>query len=531
MSQIFISYANEDRNWVESFARTLEKQGWSVWWDRHTPTGQVYDKVIWDALQAATCVVVVWSGHSIDSEWVKEEASDAKKRNILLPVRIDEARPPFGFSRRQTQSLVGWQDGLPHRGYDQLLTDIASMLQAPVPLPSTVHDTPTPVLSPSGSATLARIHGYLWLIVPTLLLLVAVVTLMAWRVPTHVQLDLTVNRLEFTVGRIDGGSMSLLGPIEYQTLTIREFSRIQTNPKILEIADPRLYDFDRDTYPASAWHQVATAGRGVEFVAGEASRHPSMTLRGESTSRDTSTTPAGRLDSLAIEDGARVTLERARGSGGSLSLDIGAERPRALLTPAPMSRFATRHTTLEGSTLPGFAQPDGQTYRLVVQPSQPIVEVDGGAHALALTVRPISNGDHFKVNQAIPITAIDFSQQSSTGSRMTSLADGVEAVLRYPQIPDLPGVKFAAPDFLGLEELERFVIKALEWSPTGDGIRLTLDGVAGHVATRSGDFQRDHRLTQFETLRHNPSLMTVLAILGWIVPTLIGARKLYKELR
>ena len=519
MSQIFISYANEDRNWVESFAKTLEKQGWSVWWDRHIPTGHTYDDVIWNALQAAKCVVVVWSGHSIDSEWVKEEASDAKKRNILFPIRIDDARPPFGFSRRQTQSLVGWQDGIPHRGCDQLLNDIATALEVPLP-----------VLSSGGSATLARIYGYLWLIVPTVVALMAVLTLMAWRVPTHVQLDLTANRLEFTVGRIEGGSMSLLGPVEYQTLTVREFSRIQTNPKMLEIADPRLYDFDTDSYPPSAWHQVAE-GQVVEFKAGEASRHPSVTLQGQSTPSKTAPTAAGRLDSVAIVDGARVTLERGRGSGGSLSLDVDAERPRAVLTPVSISRVTTRHTALDAATLPAFAQPDGQTYRLFVKASQPTVEINGGARTLALSVRPIRNGDHLKVTQAIPITSIDFSQQGSTGGRMTSLTDGLEAVLRYPEVPNLPAVKFAAPDFLGLEELERFVIKALEWSPSGQGIRLTLDGVAGHVATKSGDFRRDHRLTQFDQLRYNPSLMTVLAILVWIVPTLIGARKLFKELR
>ena len=80
MSDIFISYASEDRPWVEPFAKALEQRGWAVWWDRHIPTGQTYDDVIWNALQAAKCVVVVWSAHSIASEWVKEEAGEAKKK-------------------------------------------------------------------------------------------------------------------------------------------------------------------------------------------------------------------------------------------------------------------------------------------------------------------------------------------------------------------------------------------------------------------------------------------------------------------
>ena len=33
MSDIFISYAREDRPRAAAIARALEAQGWSVWWD------------------------------------------------------------------------------------------------------------------------------------------------------------------------------------------------------------------------------------------------------------------------------------------------------------------------------------------------------------------------------------------------------------------------------------------------------------------------------------------------------------------
>ena len=41
MSDIFISYASEDRDRVKSLARALEQEGWSVWWDRAHPHGEV----------------------------------------------------------------------------------------------------------------------------------------------------------------------------------------------------------------------------------------------------------------------------------------------------------------------------------------------------------------------------------------------------------------------------------------------------------------------------------------------------------
>ena len=40
MGDIFISYAREDRNRIKPLAEALEKQGWSVFWDRTIPAGQ-----------------------------------------------------------------------------------------------------------------------------------------------------------------------------------------------------------------------------------------------------------------------------------------------------------------------------------------------------------------------------------------------------------------------------------------------------------------------------------------------------------
>ncbi len=65
MSDIFISYASQDRSRVEPLAKALEEQGWSVWWDRTIPPGKTFDEVIEEAIKAARCVVVLWSKISI----------------------------------------------------------------------------------------------------------------------------------------------------------------------------------------------------------------------------------------------------------------------------------------------------------------------------------------------------------------------------------------------------------------------------------------------------------------------------------
>ena len=61
MSDIFISYAREDRDKAKALAELFQHQDWSVWWDRNIPPGRSFDEVIEEALGAAKCVVVLWS--------------------------------------------------------------------------------------------------------------------------------------------------------------------------------------------------------------------------------------------------------------------------------------------------------------------------------------------------------------------------------------------------------------------------------------------------------------------------------------
>ena len=98
---------------AERLAATLEDCGWSVFWDRRIPAGRRFDEFIGEQLEAARCVIVLWSASSIRSEWVIEEAADAKDQNLLAPALIDAVRPPFGFRHRQCADLIGWNPGPP----------------------------------------------------------------------------------------------------------------------------------------------------------------------------------------------------------------------------------------------------------------------------------------------------------------------------------------------------------------------------------------------------------------------------------
>jgi hypothetical protein len=126
MTDVFISYASEDRERARKLGSALEECGWSVWWDRKIIVGQAFDQVIEHELETAKCVVVLWSKDSIFSEWVKNEAAVAAERGVLVPVLIDNIKLPLEFRRKQTANLVGW-DGTPsHEGFQALCDGVAT---------------------------------------------------------------------------------------------------------------------------------------------------------------------------------------------------------------------------------------------------------------------------------------------------------------------------------------------------------------------------------------------------------------------
>ncbi|MHA7819269.1 MAG: TIR domain-containing protein [Erythrobacter sp.] len=107
---IFISYSRADRDRVTHIARGLEQAGYTVWWDRHIKPGQDFGQVIEEAINAAKAVVVVWSNHSVRSNWVRDEAQFGVQHDRLVPVMIDAVNTPLGFGRIHAAELFDGED-------------------------------------------------------------------------------------------------------------------------------------------------------------------------------------------------------------------------------------------------------------------------------------------------------------------------------------------------------------------------------------------------------------------------------------
>jgi hypothetical protein len=108
VADIFISYASNDRQLAAALAAFLEAEGWSVWWDKSLNPGDIYRDEIMKQLAAARAVIVIWTAHSIKSDWVRAEAGRAQADRKLIPVKqrtIGYSDIPLPFGEMHTVDL------------------------------------------------------------------------------------------------------------------------------------------------------------------------------------------------------------------------------------------------------------------------------------------------------------------------------------------------------------------------------------------------------------------------------------------
>ena len=151
MSDIFLSYASKDLEWAKVLASTLVSEGWSVFYDRTIPPGKTWRQFIGKHIEECSCMVVVWSKHSINSRWVLEEADIALEKNILIPVFLDQVKPPFGFGSIQAADLINWQGNKHSPGYLALCTVITELIGAGKLLLPEQTFSPTKVIPSAGT--------------------------------------------------------------------------------------------------------------------------------------------------------------------------------------------------------------------------------------------------------------------------------------------------------------------------------------------------------------------------------------------
>ena len=108
--------------------------------------------IIEEAIAAARCVIVLWSRASVGSEWVRSEATEAKRRGILVPVFLENVPAPLAFRLLSGADLSDWTYGTPHAEYDKLIERVAECLASPGPAtePRAAPVVPADQAAPAG---------------------------------------------------------------------------------------------------------------------------------------------------------------------------------------------------------------------------------------------------------------------------------------------------------------------------------------------------------------------------------------------
>jgi TolB-like protein len=137
---IFLSYNREDQARAKLFAEAFEGQGFKVWWDVGLRTGEAYDEVTETALRTAKAVVVLWSKKSVQSRWVRAEATLADRNKTLVPCMIEPCERPIMFELTQTAELGHWDGSATDKAWVAFLADVKRFV---------AKDAPAPVAAPT----------------------------------------------------------------------------------------------------------------------------------------------------------------------------------------------------------------------------------------------------------------------------------------------------------------------------------------------------------------------------------------------
>jgi serine/threonine-protein kinase len=125
---IFLSYSRDDQARAKLFAEAFVREGFDVWWDAGLRAGEAYDAVTERALREAKAVVVLWSPRSVESRWVRAEATLALRNRTLVPATIEACDRPIMFELTHTAELAGWRGDAADPAFRGFIADIRGFI-------------------------------------------------------------------------------------------------------------------------------------------------------------------------------------------------------------------------------------------------------------------------------------------------------------------------------------------------------------------------------------------------------------------
>ena len=500
MKDVFISYASENRPTAQRIAEGLEAAGISVWWDRHIQVGSEWDKTIEEALTSAKCVVVLWTAQAKRSRWVRAEVRAALKK--VVPIMLEPDSIPLPFTGIQALQFLGWDGAAGSKKFDILLDVIKAKLAG--------KDVSLPVeaaTKPSWVGKVAAVVG-----VKVMLSVMMALLLMAsafWPINADVTIQVQTGRLEF---RVNPGlnHKQLTNSLMFQRLSVEYVSRVTLRPEQLLVANPDELDWETGIYSAKAWVELPADGQAREFGVTKPGMNSTITL--ETT--DNTQRSVGKLDAIVLAQPSTVTLESSSKQAMTLIMRTDQGTQRVVVSALGQVEIVAENLKVKEISNDTFGQNQELTYQALFDGRSGTITVEGSGKTFVVVINPSDPSEDIVFSTTtLPLESLDVSwQDPKTGERKSH--PKFQGTVRYRNLPDFPEVAFQAPDFLSVDELERFEITSIRFDQANQTFVVNMQGTAGYLKTGTAKNPRDLRPTVFDVVGFHPVLKPLRNVIG-----------------
>ncbi|HLZ84276.1 MAG TPA: AAA family ATPase [Caulobacteraceae bacterium] len=127
MARIFVSYARPTQSQARLIADTLRAGGHEVWIDDQLLAHRSFTDAIEEQLEAADAAIVLWSSAAVGSEWVRAEASRARKAGKLVQVRVERCALPMPYDQMHCIDLTSWSGDYQAQPWRSLLASLGAV--------------------------------------------------------------------------------------------------------------------------------------------------------------------------------------------------------------------------------------------------------------------------------------------------------------------------------------------------------------------------------------------------------------------
>ena len=137
---VFVSYNNLDSEITSQIVTGLESSGLKTFYDRsETPAGTIFNDFIQQKLDSSRCILVIWSKNSLKSKWVQYEAMEGFRREVLVPIKIDDIEPPGIFKTQHILDFISFSsNNYESTIFNKLINDINNLITDRSFIPSTL---------------------------------------------------------------------------------------------------------------------------------------------------------------------------------------------------------------------------------------------------------------------------------------------------------------------------------------------------------------------------------------------------------